>query len=160
MRAFLIAVLIAACLISTAWAVKNDAFTDNGDGTVTDNKKGLIWQKENDGRKRPWNESHNYCRGLSLGGHSDWRLPSMEELSSFWQNAASKSEIRETYFPSMKSSEASDPVTGMAAPYWSSTHIAVSGQDGRGFVDFGDGGLHVAAGNMFSFYARCVRLGK
>jgi Protein of unknown function (DUF1566) len=90
-------------------------FKDNGNGTVTDLKTGLIWQKE-DGGKKSWDDSMSYCRGLSLAGHSDWHLPSEDELTSLSNNAVSKVEIREAYFPSMESWD----------DWWSST-IATEG---------------------------------
>jgi len=54
---------------------------DNDDGTVTDTKTGLMWQKVAAGSK-PWNEAIEYCETLVLAGHSDWRLPDLNELQS------------------------------------------------------------------------------
>jgi len=53
-------------------------FTDNGDGTVTDNNTKLIWSKNANlcGWKN-WQDACSYCAGLTLAGHSDWRLPSI-----------------------------------------------------------------------------------
>jgi len=134
------------------------AFKDNGDGTVTDKKAKLMWQKNDDGRQRSWDGALNYCRTLSLGGHSDWRLPSLDELISLWKNAGSRAEIRETYFPSMKSSGELYPGC-CVAPYWSS---GTGGPpDSADFVNFDDGSAHFGTKNgLFGFYSRCVRLGK
>ena len=57
-------------------------FVDNGNGTVTDTTTGLIWQKEDDGKKRTWSEAVNYSKSLSLDGFSNWRLPTLDELKS------------------------------------------------------------------------------
>jgi len=64
-------------------------YTDNGDGTVTDNRSGLIWLKNANcfGRKywktamqRAANLAHGQC-GLRDGSRAGmWRLPSIEEL--------------------------------------------------------------------------------
>jgi hypothetical protein len=54
-------------------------FVDNGDGTVTDHVTGLIWQKEDDGKQRNYENALEYCKNLSLGGYN-WRLPRKEEL--------------------------------------------------------------------------------
>ncbi len=54
-------------------------FVLNGDGTVTDTKTGLMWQQETAG-PMPWEAAMSYCKGLSLGGHTDWRPPRKEEL--------------------------------------------------------------------------------
>jgi hypothetical protein len=54
---------------------------DNGNGTITDNATGLIWQQEWQ-RYMAWGSALSYCKGLSLGGRSDWRLPNIRELDS------------------------------------------------------------------------------
>lgn len=54
---------------------------DNGDGTVTDNATGLMWQKATAG-SMDWDTAMSYASGLSLGGHSGWRLPNKDEL--YW----------------------------------------------------------------------------
>ena len=38
-------ILVAGILIGLAPVTAADRFTDNGDGTVTDNKLGLMWSK-------------------------------------------------------------------------------------------------------------------
>jgi hypothetical protein len=58
---------------------------DNGDGTVTDSSTGLMWQKTPECRT-DWNSAIVYVRELSLGGHSDWRLPRIEELEGLYRS--------------------------------------------------------------------------
>ena len=41
---------------------------------------GLYWQNPIDGTARTYQEARDYCGALSLGGFSDWRLPSVDEL--------------------------------------------------------------------------------
>ncbi len=72
--------LFYRCVRGPAWGV--NAFTDNGNGTVTDRMSGLTWQKRDDGRTRNWRDALAYCQGLSLAGHGDWRLPNVKELQS------------------------------------------------------------------------------
>lgn len=57
-------------------------FVDNGDGTVTDTKRSLVWQKCDNGKEVTFEQALEYCRNLSLGGHSDWRLPKPEEVDT------------------------------------------------------------------------------
>lgn len=57
-------------------------FCGNGDATVTDTPTRLMWQQEDDGQERSYDEAQSYCGSLMLAGHSDWRLPSLQELSS------------------------------------------------------------------------------
>ncbi len=68
--------------------------TINGDGTVTDNLSGLMWQQADDGILYNWYEAAgvhhiNYnpgstdaCGSLNLGGYliGSWRLPTKDEL--------------------------------------------------------------------------------
>ncbi|MBN2722966.1 MAG: DUF1566 domain-containing protein [Deltaproteobacteria bacterium] len=70
------------------------SYTDNGDGTVTDNVTGLMWIKtpdiNNDGvinieDKLTWSEIPSYVENLneiSYANYSDWRIPSIKELYS------------------------------------------------------------------------------
>lgn len=69
----------------------NPRFTENGDGTVTDNLTGLIWLKNADCfGLRNWNDALSDSNGLSAGwcgltdGSSpgDWRLPNYKEFVS------------------------------------------------------------------------------
>lgn len=48
-------------------------------------RKGLQWSNEapND---MTWNDAQRYCANLSEGGHSDWRLPNIDELRTLIQN--------------------------------------------------------------------------
>ena len=57
------------------------SYTDNGDGTVTDNLTGLMWIKES-GAKMIYADAAAGASSCRVGGHSDWRLPSIKELYS------------------------------------------------------------------------------
>lgn len=56
------------------------SYTDNGDGTITDNVTGLVWQKEFS--VMSYNEAMAAAKSLTLAGKSDWRLPSIKEAYS------------------------------------------------------------------------------
>ena len=67
------------------------SYTDNGDGTITDNVTGLMWSKtidlNGDGTinvddKLTYEEALAKAQDLNLGEHSDWRLPTIKELYS------------------------------------------------------------------------------
>jgi len=56
-------------------------------GVVTDSKTGLQWQDDysdngGDIKYAKWTDAIAYCEDLTLGGHSDWRLPNKKELLS------------------------------------------------------------------------------
>ena len=57
------------------------SYRDNGDGTVTDLVTGLMWQKD-PGPKKAFRQALAGARACRLGGHRDWRLPSIKELYS------------------------------------------------------------------------------
>ncbi|BBO67905.1 hypothetical protein DSCA_18350 [Desulfosarcina alkanivorans] len=57
-------------------------YTDNGDGTVTDEVTGLTWQQTPANTGLSYAEAQAYCESLTLGGHDDWRIPSTKELFS------------------------------------------------------------------------------
>jgi hypothetical protein len=44
-----------------------------------------MWQKATDGRMN-WNDAMSYASGLSLGGHSGWRLPNKDELVGLYNS--------------------------------------------------------------------------
>ena len=67
------------------------SYTDNGDGTVTDNVTGLMWQNtldHNGDGKINVSDKLTYTEILAVpdtcktGGHTDWRVPSIKEQYS------------------------------------------------------------------------------
>jgi hypothetical protein len=110
-----------------AWP--NPRFTDNGNGTVTDNLTGLIWLKNaNTFGQRNWATALTDCAALKSGDYGlndgsvagDWRLPNIRELFSLidfrWTlpalcNTAGNAKWTE-----------GEPFTGVQSGYyWSST---------------------------------------
>ena len=95
-------------------------FTNNGDGTVTDNLTGLIWLKNaNCFGRRTWRNGLSDCNNLASGtcglndGSSagDWRLPNFNELRSLFDPTLSA-----PYLP------AGHPFTNVQSRlYWSSS---------------------------------------
>jgi hypothetical protein len=59
-----------------------NTFVDNGDGTITDQASGLMWQKDDSGEGMLWEDALEYCENLELAGYSDWRLPNAKEMQS------------------------------------------------------------------------------
>ena len=56
------------------------SYTDNGDGTITDNVTGLIWQKSYE--VMTYTEAVKTLESFKLAGHSDWRIPRIKEAYS------------------------------------------------------------------------------
>lgn len=86
-------------------------YTVNGDGTVTDDVTGLVWQQlvptdpcpadnsSGDGGCT-WADAQVYCQNLSLGEPSSgWRLPSLPELFSLEETTGSQPQLDAAVFP-------------------------------------------------------------
>ncbi|WP_417807129.1 DUF1566 domain-containing protein [Thioclava sp.] len=58
------------------------SYADNGDGTVSDDNTGLVWQKTPQTKRLQFAEAASYCAALELGGLSNWRVPTIKELYS------------------------------------------------------------------------------
>lgn len=50
------------------------------EGVCMDVATGLMWQVGHSGEVSSWGEAIGLARAVKLGGHSDWRLPSSDEL--------------------------------------------------------------------------------
>jgi hypothetical protein len=59
--------------------VAEERFVDNGDGTVTDSRRKVMWQKGDNGKDVTFEEAQKYCKTLRVGGYTDWRLPKPDE---------------------------------------------------------------------------------
>ena len=63
------------------YRINSPSYTDNGDGTITDNITGLMWQKTM-GDKMPFADASRRARESDVGGYHDWRVPTIKELYS------------------------------------------------------------------------------
>lgn len=148
------------------------SYTDYGNGTVTDNNTGLMWQKCSMGQNNDsscsgdagiynWyqasgtydatynSSSQNVCGSLNRGGHTDWRLPTDQELQTIIDYAipCPGSAIRTAYFPNT-----------IASYYWSSTTRANGPYDAWSFHFCSKDNSVFAKSN--TYYVRCVRGGE
>jgi len=127
-------------------------FTNNTDGTITDNATGLMWVQDgtglgcNNGSTLAWAAAITFAEGLDFAGYSDWRLPNVKELQSIVDYG--------TYNPAIDSVFTNT----QSDYYWSSTTYAVN--TGNAWtVDFDVG--HVSYGSKgVGYYVRPVRGGQ
>ena len=85
------------------------SYQDNGDGTVTDVRTGLTWEKKTDANVNSvytWNDAFAYVAelnamngGAGFAGHNDWRLPNVRELLSIVDYGRSNPSIHPTFGP-------------------------------------------------------------
>ena len=154
-----------------AYSINPISFSDRGDGTVSDNNTGLVWQKCSVGQNNDetcsgtaarfnWYQAsgtfnatdnsttQNVCSIVTLSGNSDWRLPSKKELMSIVDYSIPDLDgatIQQAWFPN----------TVVSSSYWSSTTFEAF-QVGAWGVDFSNGGIDYLPRSN-SYFVRCVR---
>ena len=133
------------------WARCTPGQTYTGDSSVCSGTGTLFW----------WSEAITACENLDLGGHTDWRLPNVKELTSLIVfNNSSAPRIDEAAFPN---TQYANTYYIDEEFYWSSTTVA-DGAPLAWFVKFGSGPVHyrykddtVKPASAAKGYARCVR---
>jgi len=142
--------LILSCLYSQEnnWDksiyMGKKSYSKNSKNTVKDNFTGLIWQKNDDGKKRKHFYAVDYCNKLVLDGFDDWRLPTYKELYYLADRTKKNPSIDTGYFDA----RADDW-------YWSSTKTSWDQENAWGIRFFnGYGNDHALT---YGNYARCVR---
>lgn len=82
-RYLIIASFLTLILFSQGCGSKNpqDArFQNLNNGICHDTDSGQMWQTEKSGTIKTYEEAQLYIANLNLGGYSDWRLPTVNEL--------------------------------------------------------------------------------
>lgn len=133
--------------------------------------QGREWQQSDNGVKYNWDEAVAYCQNLSLGGHSDWYLPTKDELKSLVV-CSNGTPTPLADFPTTEPWNCGDDpyslVDGYKSPtiddsfscrnrlfdfYWTST---IKNSNYRFHVSFYRGGSGTGERNLKSF-VRCIR---
>jgi len=84
--------------------IKND-YLNNENGTITDRSTGLMWQQAGSNFEMFFSEAKKYLLGLNkdrFGGYSDWRLPTIDELSSLIEKYSNFGDNKLTYEKRLK----------------------------------------------------------
>lgn len=142
------------------------AYEDCGDGTVSDLRSGLMWEKKTEGGSSacliPLHGVDTTCAWLQLGswivavnaeggagyaGHSDWRLPSVKELQSIVDYSRTDPAIHSVFGPTT------------SFWYWSATPTAVYSVPQRAWVVDFTGGSVFPDDTSFGRPVRAVREG-
>ena len=75
-------------VLSTVVAVGADGrFVDNGDGTVTDTRTGLMWAQTDNMGHISWKDAKLYCENIILSQYNNWRMPTIEELKTLFDGS-------------------------------------------------------------------------
>lgn len=80
----LIGVIVLLCVFVFP-AMALERFVKNSNGTVTDNKTGLMWAEKDNGIPIHWMDAQSYCKEYRGAGYTDWRMPTVNELSSLYE---------------------------------------------------------------------------
>jgi hypothetical protein len=150
------------------------SYADNGNGTVTDNNTGLMWQKCTVGytdvnactgggavkynwyqatgtvdiNSNPVSQFKNVCADLNtsnFGGHADWRLPTKKELVTLVDYGRSNT------LPTI------DPIfTSTSLSYYWSSNAKTGTSSKAWYVDFIHGSWNHQTMSITA-YVRCVR---
>ncbi len=91
-------------------AVRGDVYgeedyTNNQDGTITDNASGLMWLEVDLGVAVDWEQALSLAENSTLAGYDDWRLPDVKELQSIVSYDGSYPAINQEYFSCTELSE-------------------------------------------------------
>jgi hypothetical protein len=149
------------------------AYLDNGDGTVSDLNTGLMWVKTPDMvHKSTWSEAVAGATTCTVGGYSDWRLPTIKELYSLmdfdgWTgiDAATSSPYLDTDYFDFAYGDTSAGERFIDAQYCSATEYVSTTMMGDHTVfgvNFADGrikgyGTTMPDGTEKTFFVRYVR---
>jgi len=101
------AVIISLILLTffvTAVQAEDNNYVDNGDGTVTDLSTSLMWQQATAPGTYLWQQAFDYCDNLTIGGHSDWRLPTPDGLMTLVDTSFGTPTIDTSFFPDTQTS--------------------------------------------------------
>ena len=143
------------------------SYTDNGDGTVTDNVSGLMWEKlSDDGSIHDKDTTYTWANAFnvkiaglnaaSFAGYNDWRLPNVKELQSIINfgvvNPSTYSQFSNSCMGGCTPTACS---CFTVASYWTST----TAQNASAWVVFFSEGRTIFTLKTGTFYVRAVRGG-
>jgi hypothetical protein len=146
------------------------SYTDNGNGTITDNNTGLVWEKKsNDGTIHDkgnfftWDNAFaEHIAGLNqmkFAGYNDWRLPNVKELQSIVNYQNQNNPVVSPAFNNNCTTGAT-VLTGSCTTsggYWSASTYAIIPANAW-FVDFGPGNV-LGDNKSGAAFVRAVRGG-
>ena len=156
MKSLLLGSLLGVALLvsGVSYAACNPVLTKptgiylvHGNGTVTDNETGLMWEVATSAAIT-WDVALANSVTAITAAYTDWRLPNSKELASLTDKACSSPAINAVVFPGTVSGN-----------YWTSTPVNNAGSANSAFtVNFANGSLNVTTKNTAN-NVRLVRAG-
>jgi hypothetical protein len=123
-------------------------FADNGNSTITDTQTGLMWQKAGSEETMSYVAGLEYVRRLNQekwAGHSDWRIPVLQELQGLLLDAPTRGARLDPAF------------SRQILLCWSSTEYPVSHLKHFVGVDLKDGSSLARSEQSDLYHIRAVR---
>lgn len=117
----------AWCVAGASLTGRGPVLVDNRDGTVTDQRTGLVWQKAPLAKDMTWEQALAHCASLPPSKAGRWRLPNVKELRSLSDDEKSEPSVDTKLIPGLR-----------AGPHWSSTS-QVNRPARAWYVDFESG---------------------
>jgi Protein of unknown function (DUF1566) len=93
---------------------------DLGNGVLVDARTGLQWTSNDNGGELDWNDAKSYCSGKRNG----WRLPSLEELTALYDEAAGGTRCAQALC------KVSSKFNLTGSWFWSATQVGKDSTDG------------------------------
>ena len=89
---YITSVFVFLLMLGSAAVKAENRFVDNGDGTVTDQKSGLMWAKTDNQRDISWKKAQKWV-GVKFAQslkkkYNNWRLPTLKELQTLHEEGA------------------------------------------------------------------------
>lgn len=144
------------CLESITATTPTEQFIDNGDGTLTDSVRGLMWMRCSLGQswqnnscsgealQLNWQQALVVAHGFEYAGQRGWRLPNVKELSSITEGQCVRPAINSELFPNTPADD-----------YWSATP-SVTDPERAWVIAFFNSSNSIKQKSLF-VYARLVR---
>ena len=122
---------ISLLMIILLYAGVQTAMSQDAAKIWEDSSTGLAWTVEDNGSDLNWSQANAYCESLTLGGHTDWRLGTIEELEGLYDR-----NLKKEY-------KAKGSINLQAANVWSASKNDL----GDSWIfNFGYGGTSIASG--------------
>jgi hypothetical protein len=110
---------VVRCVRGEEWGVDLSLGTGALEGIVIDSTTGLMWQQSASASLRDLAQAQTYCGAIGLGGHEDWRLPSVKELQLIVDDSKTEDFSYDLFFDDPELVDAN-------LEYWSSTQDPTS----------------------------------
>jgi hypothetical protein len=68
---------------------RDGRFIAYNDGTVLDTRTNLMWAAKDNGSFINWADAKSYCKNFRGGGYTNWRMPTLDELSGLYDQSKS-----------------------------------------------------------------------